>query len=279
MMRIPMRLTLLALLLCVSSALYAQQSQREMPRPSRQDLSQVQAAYIAKQLGFDEATTRRFVELYAKQQQEIWALSPRDKATKGARTDAEAERAIKDYFERSEQLLSIRKKYYQEFRNFLTPQQIERIYKLDRSTIEGLRQRARSARQTYDSTLRYMGDSLRRVYKIDRRVIEELRRQAQAYRHTYDSTLRYMGDSLRRVYKLDRRVIEELRRQARDIRQSYDSTLRYMGDSLSRVYKLDPRAIKEIRRQARDLRQSYDSIQHQMGDQLERARRFYRGRR
>ena len=243
MMRIPMRLTLLALLLCVSSALYAQQSQRESSRPSRQGLSRVQAAYIAKQLGFDEATTRRFVELYAKQQQEIWALSPRDKATKGARTDAEAERAIKDYFERSEQLLSIRKKYYQEFRNFLTPQQIERIYKLDRRTIEGLRQRARSARHTYDSTMRYMGDSLRRVYKLDRRVIEELRRQAQAYRHTYDSTLRYMGDSLRRVYKLDRRVIEELRRQARDIRHSYDS------------------------------------IQHQMGDQLERARRFYRGRR
>ena len=275
-----MRLTLLALLLCVSSALYAQQSQRETPRPSRQDLSQVQAAYIAKQLGFDEATTRRFVELYAKQQQEIWALSPRDKATKGARTDAEAERAIKDYFERSEQLLSIRKKYYQEFRNFLTPQQIERIYKLDRSTIEGLRQRARSARQTYDSTMRYMGDSLRRVYKLDRRVIEELRRQARAFRHTYDSTLRYMGDSLRRAYKLDRRTIEELRRQARAFRQTHDSTLRYMGDSLSRVYRLDPRVIKELQRQARDISHSYDSIQHHMGDQLERARRFYhRGRR
>ena len=238
-----MRLTLLALLLCVSSALYAQQSQRESSRPSRQGLSRVQAAYIAKQLGFDEATTRRFVELYAKQQQEIWALSPRDKATKGARTDAEAERAIKDYFERSEQLLSIRKKYYQEFRNFLSPQQIERIYKLDRSTIEGLRQRARSAR------------------------------------HAYDSTLLHMGDSLKRAYKLDRRTIEELRRQARAFRQTYDSTLRYMGDSLSRVYKLDRRAVEEIQRQARDMRHSYDSIQHQMGDQLERARRFYRGRR
>ena len=244
MMRIPMRLTLLALLFLMSSALYAQQSQRESSRPSRQGLSRVQAAYIAKQLGFDEATARRFVELYAKQQQEIWALSPRDKATKGVRTDAEAERAIKDYFERSEQLLSIRKKYYQEFRNFLTPQQIERIYKLDRRTIE------------------------------------ELRRQAQAFRYSYDSIQLYMGDSLKRVYKLDRRTIEELRRQAQAYCQTYDSTLRYMGDSLSRVYKLAPRAIEEIRRQARDIRHSYDSIQHHMGDQLERARRFYhRGRR
>ena len=243
MMRIPMRLTLLALLFLVSSALYAQQSQRESSRPSRQGLSRVQAAYIAKQLGFDEATTRRFVELYAKQQQEIWALSPRDKATKGAQTDAEAERAIKDYFERSEQLLSIRKKYYQEFRNFLTPQQIERIYKLDRRTIEELRRQAQALRQTYDSTLRYMGDSLRRAYKLDRRTVDELRRQARAFRHTYDSTLRYMGDSLSRVYRLDRRTIEELRRQARDISHSYDS------------------------------------IQHHMGDQLERARRYYRGRR
>ena len=274
-----MRLTLLALLFLMSSALYAQQSQRESSRPSRQGLSRVQAAYIAKQLGFDEATARRFVELYAKQQQEIWALSPRDKATKGVRTDAEAERAIKDYFERSEQLLSIRKKYYQEFRNFLTPQQIERIYKLDRRTIEGLRRQAQAFRQTYDSTLRYMGDSLRRAYKLDRRVIEGLRRQAQSFRQTYDSTLRYMGDSLRRVYKLDRRTIEELRRQARAFRQTHDSTLRYMGDSLSRVYKLDPRVIKELQRQARDISHSYDSIQHHMGDQLERARRYYRGRR
>ena len=239
-----MRLTLLALLFLVSSALYAQQSQRESSRPSRQGLSRVQAAYIAKQLGFDEATTRRFVELYAKQQQEIWALSPRDKVTKGVQTDAEAERAIKDYFERSEQLLSIRKKYYQEFRNFLTPQQIERIYKLDRRTIEELRRQAQAFRQTYDSTLRYMADSLRRAYKLNRHTVDELRRQARAFRHTYDSTLRYMGDSLSRVYKLDRRTIEELRRQARDIRHSYDS------------------------------------IQHHMGDQLERARRFYhRGRR
>ena len=242
MMRIPMRLTLLALLFLVSSALYAQQSQRESSRPSRQGLSRVQAAYIAKQLGFDEATTRRFVELYAKQQQEIWALSPRDKATKGAQTDAEAERAIKDYFERSEQLISIRKKYYQEFRNFLTPQQIERIYKLDRRTIEELRRQAQAFRQTYDSTLRYMGDSLRRAYKLDRHTVDELRRQARAFRHTYSTTQRYMRYRLRRAYKLDPRVVEELRRQARDISHSYDS------------------------------------IRHHMGDQLERARRYYRGR-
>ena len=199
-----MRLTLLALLFLMSSALYAQQSQRESSRPSRQGLSRVQAAYIAKQLGFDEATTRRFVELYAKQQQEIWALSPRDKATKGVRTDAEAERAIKDYFERSEQLLSIRKKYYQEFRNFLTPQQIERIYKLDRRTIEGLRRQAQAFRQTYDSTLRYMGDSLRRAYKLDPRAVEEIRRQARDIRHSYDSIQHHMGDQLERVRRFYR---------------------------------------------------------------------------
>ena len=204
MMRIPMRQTLLALLFLMSSALYAQQSQRESSRPSRQGLSRVQAAYIAKQLGFDEATTRRFVELYAKQQQEIWALSPRDKATKGARTDAEAERAIKDYFERSEQLLSIRKKYYQEFRNFLTPQQIERIYKLDRRTIEDLRRQAQAFRQTYDSTLRYMGDSLSRVYKLDPRVVEELRRQARDISHSYDSIQHHMGDQLERARRFYR---------------------------------------------------------------------------
>ena len=65
--------------------------------------------------------------------------------------------------------------------------------------------------------------------------IEELRRQAQAYRQTYDSTLRYMGDSLSRVYKLDPRAIEEIRRQARDIRHSYDSIQHQMGDQLERA--------------------------------------------
>ena len=129
-----MKLVLVTLMLLVSPALYAQ-SQGEKIRISRQELSEAQAMYISRMLGFDEETARKFESLYLMQQREIWALSPEESVKPSDRTDAEVDRAIREGFERSEQILAIRKKYYKEYRRFLSPQQVERIYQLDRHTM------------------------------------------------------------------------------------------------------------------------------------------------
>ena len=83
-----MKLVLVTLTLLVSPALYAQ-SQGEKIRISRQELSEAQAMYISRMLGFDEETARKFESLYLMQQREIWALSPEESVKPSDRTDAE----------------------------------------------------------------------------------------------------------------------------------------------------------------------------------------------
>lgn len=150
-----MKLVLVTWMLFVSSTLYAQAQEAKTPSPSRQELSRAQASYIARVLGFDEETTRKFEELYRLQQQEIWALSPQELAKSSERSDAEVDRAIQERFERSEQILAIRKKYYKEYRRFLSPQQVERIYQLERRTMGRLGRRIYLRRGSLDSLKRH----------------------------------------------------------------------------------------------------------------------------
>ena len=101
------------------------------------------------------------------QQQEIWALSPQELAKSCERSDAEVDRAIQERFERSEQILAIRKKYYKEYRRFLSPQQVERIYQLERRTMGRLGRRIYLGRGSMDSLKRL--SKSRRSIRIYRR--------------------------------------------------------------------------------------------------------------
>ena len=109
---------------------YAQKSDKQ--RMSREQLAEVQARHIAQQLAFDDETTAKFVDTYSRCQKEIWTLAPLKKGVRGAaKTDIETEEAIESRFERSQKLLDIRKKYYKEYSEFLTPKQIQRVYSLE----------------------------------------------------------------------------------------------------------------------------------------------------
>lgn len=133
-----MKWGLMALLVLMTTTLSAQQKPEDK-RQERQELSEKKAKYIAQQLGLDGQTTQRFEELYRKQQQEVWALVRGERGQRAERSDAEVEQDIKARFERSERMLAIRKKYYDEYRRFLSPQQIERMYELDRQAMGKLR--------------------------------------------------------------------------------------------------------------------------------------------
>lgn len=107
-------------------------------RISREELADKQAKYIAQELAFDEATTQQFVETFCACQQEMWALGPKHKAE--PTNDEEAEQAIKERFEHSQQILDLRQKYYEEYSKFLTPMQIQQVYKMERKVGDHLRQ-------------------------------------------------------------------------------------------------------------------------------------------
>ena len=57
------------------------------------------------------------------------------------KTDAQTEQEIKQRFEMSEKILNIRQKYYKKYSQFLSQQQIQRVYELERQMMKRFAQR------------------------------------------------------------------------------------------------------------------------------------------
>ena len=131
-----LKINLMAILVLAFCATGTAQDKQQ--RMSREQLAEKQAKHIALELSFDEATTQQFVETFCAYQQEIWALGPQHKDE--PTNDEEAEQAIKERFERSQQILDIRQKYYGEYKKFLTPMQIQQVYKMERQVGDHLKQ-------------------------------------------------------------------------------------------------------------------------------------------
>ena len=111
-------------------------AQNEKQRMSREQLAEKQAMHIAQELAFDDVTTQRFIETYSACQQEIWALGPRPENEPA--TEEEAEQAIRERFERSQAVLDLREKYYEEYSKYLTQKQIFRVYELEHQAMDRL---------------------------------------------------------------------------------------------------------------------------------------------
>lgn len=134
-----LKINLMALLVLVFCSMgVAQDKQDKHQRMSREQLAEKQAKHIAQELAFDEATTQQFVETFCAYQQEVWALGPRPQNEPS--NDEEAEQAIKERFERSQQILDLRQKYYEEYSKFLTQKQIQDVYKMERQVGDHLKQ-------------------------------------------------------------------------------------------------------------------------------------------
>ena len=126
-------------------------------RMTREQFAEKQANYIAQQLAFDEKTTEQFVEVYKKNQQEIWAANPRpprppkDDNQEGNNNNKPMERPnpeqqIKDSFAVSQRMLDIRQKYYKEYSKFLSQQQIQRMYEIEKQLSDRFAKRGRRDR-------------------------------------------------------------------------------------------------------------------------------------
>lgn len=121
---------------------------RQRQRLTREQLAEKQSAYIVKQLGLNDATAKKFADVYMRNQKEMWeAMPPRPRPERGQqpapgkdnvapKSDAESEKQIKNEFAMSEKLLNIRQKYYKEYSKFLSQQQILRVYEIDRQMHE-----------------------------------------------------------------------------------------------------------------------------------------------
>ena len=118
------------------------QTPKQKQRLSREQLAEVQAKHIAHDLGLDDKTSSKFIDTYTQCQKEVWALGPRPRHKKGdVVSDAQTEQMIKQRFEMSEKILDIRQKYYKKYSLFLTQQQIQRVYEIERQMMKRFAQR------------------------------------------------------------------------------------------------------------------------------------------
>ena len=134
-------LMMVVAMMTVSTSVFAQ-APNQKQRLSREQLAEKQAQYIAHDLGLDDMTCSKFIDTYTQCQKEVWALGPRPHHKKGeVKTDAQTEQEIKQRFEMSEKILNIRQKYYKKYSQFLTQQQIQRVYKLERQMMKRFAQK------------------------------------------------------------------------------------------------------------------------------------------
>ena len=136
------------MMVAFSTAVSAQETNAQNPskkqRMSREQMAGMQARHISRQLALDEATCQKFIETFCAYQKEIWALRPRGKGARQNRqemTDAEVDKAIKEQFDHSQKILTLRKEYYKKYSKFLTPKQIQRVYELEKQSMDRLSKR------------------------------------------------------------------------------------------------------------------------------------------
>lgn len=114
----------------------AQQSSQQHPnrqqRISREQLAEVEARHIARELAFSDVVTEKFVTTFCDYQKEIWALGPRKQVKRQGSSEQEDGERIKRRFAMSEKILDIRQKYYKKYSKFLTQAQIQRVYEQER---------------------------------------------------------------------------------------------------------------------------------------------------
>ena len=138
------------MMVAFSTAVSAQENNGQQPskkqRMSREQMAEMQAKHIARQLALDDATSQKFTETFSAYQKEVWALRPQGKQhgkKKADMTDAEVEKSIQDQFDHSQKILTLRQEYYKKYSKFLTPKQIQRVYELEKQSMNRLSKRGR----------------------------------------------------------------------------------------------------------------------------------------
>ena len=99
-------------------------------------VAEMQANKIIGDLGLDDKTAAKFTGVYKKYMEEMNDLRkeymPKVKAGEVSMstmpTDAEVDKMMRDRFKQSRKMLDIREKYYDEFRKFLSPKQVQKVY-------------------------------------------------------------------------------------------------------------------------------------------------------
>ena len=111
---------------------------RMRPRMTMEQVADKQATKIVTDLGLDDKTAAKFTEVYKKYMKELddvrkefplyGVKGMKAKAQASIPTDEEVDKMMRDRFKQSRKMLEVREKYYDEFRKFLSPKQVQKVY-------------------------------------------------------------------------------------------------------------------------------------------------------
>lgn len=137
------RLTMLIIAVCLVSPAIASAKDRQQreERKSPEQIDEMQADHIATRLKLDDETKAKFVSVYCALQKEVRDVDGKNIRTNSDMTDEEVENAILTRFDHSQKILDIRRRGYNEYRKFLSPRQIEKVYRLEKQTKKRLSER------------------------------------------------------------------------------------------------------------------------------------------
>lgn len=142
-----------ALLMGTQTMVWAQDKPKDKPERKPMDKEQMQAMQcnrIIRELALDDATAAQFESVYKNYMKELGEARGTACHEKGKKqapsgsseasqkpevkplpTDAEVEQAMKDRFARERKVLDVREKYYDVFRKFLSPKQVQKVYGME----------------------------------------------------------------------------------------------------------------------------------------------------
>ena len=121
------------------SAQQDSENRRPRKRMSMEQVAEMQASKVVKELGLDDKTAAKFAEVYKKYMKEMDDLRKQYMPAKSdfkedkpsmpkSLTDAEVDKMMRNRFTQARKMLDIREKYYNEFRKFLSPKQVQKVY-------------------------------------------------------------------------------------------------------------------------------------------------------
>lgn len=113
-------LALAMMMLSMGTASFAQDAQRGGNRPSREQMIEMQANNIAKNLKLDEKNSQKFLEIFKSEQEEMRSLRPKRGEGKSTGTMSE---------EDQQKMTSLKEKYTKKYGEFLSQAQITEMYK------------------------------------------------------------------------------------------------------------------------------------------------------
>lgn len=132
------RLFIMITALIVCGTMWAQgqttdTQRKERKRPTKEQMQNMRCARLAEELTLSDDAREKFVATYKDYLNERSKINQSQRGDfnnkkKEVKTDAEVEKMIKSRFATSRQILDLREKYYDKFRKFLTPKQIQKMY-------------------------------------------------------------------------------------------------------------------------------------------------------